>query len=399
MVAHQCVICPSELAWVSSRLHTHHRHRPKIVSESHPGVPRASRISIVADEVHSLGIESPLLGWTLSAFVHPKLNPAQYWDSTLPAQYEGTKEMGLLLHSNCPELRLVARGKVRDIYQLPGDHSKLLFVATDRISAFDVVMKNGIPNKGKLLTKLSLFFFHKFQSIIPNHIISGDFDHILSLSPSILAYRDQLEHRTILVKKCQVLKCEAIVRGYLTGSAYSEYLRSGTVHGIPMPKDLVESSRFPEPIFTPSTKADLGAHDENIHPDRLSETLGSKTLADQIKRVSIDLYSAANRHCESSQSGLFLADTKFEFGIDPTTNELMLIDECLTPDSSRFWSSHEWKEGKKMSGFDKQILRDWLKQEGVDGKHELEIPQAVIQSTWAKYLEAFELLTGGKFVP
>ncbi|WAR53422.1 hypothetical protein PtB15_2B853 [Puccinia triticina] len=303
-----------------------------------------------------------------------------------------------LLESHCPDLRLIARGKVRDIYEFPGDDSKLLFVATDRISAFDIVMKNGIPNKGKLLTQLSLFFFDKLESVIPNHVISGDFEHILSLSNAILPYREQLEGRTILVQKSQVLKCEAIVRGYLTGSAYAEYRKSGTVHGIPMPQNLVESSKFPQPIFTPSTKADIGTHDENIHPDKLGGILGSETLADQIKKTSIELYEAANRHCLSSNSGLFLADTKFEFGLEPNSQRLLLIDECLTPDSSRFWAASEWAEGKKMSGFDKQVLRDWLKIEGVDGKDQLELPQSVIDSTWKKYCEAFELLTGRKFV-
>ncbi|KAI7964461.1 hypothetical protein MJO29_002559 [Puccinia striiformis f. sp. tritici] len=309
-----------------------------------------------------------------------------------------------LLESNCPNLRLVARGKVRDIYEFPGDDSKLLFVATDRISAFDIVMKNGIPNKGKLLTQLSLFFFKKLESVIPNHVISGDFDEILSLSNSnsnaILPYRDQLEGRTILVKKSQVLKCEAIVRGYLTGSAYAEYQKSGTVHGIPMPNNLVESSKFPEPIFTPSTKADIGTHDENIHPDKLGEVLGSETLANQVKIASIALYKAANDHCLSSTSGLFLADTKFEFGLDPSSNnQVLLIDECLTPDSSRFWATNQWSEGTKMSGFDKQVLRDWLKTQGVDGKDHLEIPESVVDSTWIKYCEAFKLLTGREFVP
>ncbi|KAI9618845.1 hypothetical protein H4Q26_012099 [Puccinia striiformis f. sp. tritici PST-130] len=268
-----------------------------------------------------------------------------------------------LLESNCPNLRLVARGKVRDIYEFPGDESKLLFVATDRISAFDIVMKNG-----KLLTQLSLFFFKKLESVIPNHVISGDFDEILSLSLSssnaILPYRDQLEGRTILVKKSQVLKCEAIVRGYLT------------VHGIPMPNNLVESSKFPEPIFTPSTKADIGTHDENIHPDKLGEVLGSETLANQVKKASIALYEAANDHCLSSNSGLFLADTKFEFGLDPSNNnQVLLIDECLTPDSSRFWATNQWSEDQ------------------------LEIPKSVVDSTWIKYREAFKLLTGREFVP
>ncbi|KAG0144994.1 hypothetical protein CROQUDRAFT_46525 [Cronartium quercuum f. sp. fusiforme G11] len=303
-----------------------------------------------------------------------------------------------LLETDCPDLTLVARGKVRDIYAVPGDDSALLFVATDRVSAFDIVMKNGIPNKGKLLTKLSLYFFNKFQSIIPNHILSADFDHIASLAPQVAQYRDQLEARTILVKKCEVLKCEAIVRGYLTGSAYAEYLKSGTVHGIPMPDNLADSSKFPEPLFTPSTKADLGSHDENIHPDKLADVLGSPTLASQIQRTAIALYNAANDHCKSINSSLFLADTKFEFGLDPESRQLILIDECLTPDSSRFWSVDEWKEGVRMSGFDKQYLRDWLKQEGISGKAGgILIPDEVVKATWERYLDAFQKLTGQPF--
>ncbi|CAH7668262.1 phosphoribosylaminoimidazole-succinocarboxamide synthase [Phakopsora pachyrhizi] len=306
-----------------------------------------------------------------------------------------------LLQTNCPKLSLVARGKVRDIYEVPGDEKKLLFVATDRVSAFDIVMKNGIPNKGKLLTKLSVFFFKKFESVVPNHLISSNFEYISSLSDSISTYKDQLEGRTILVKRCKVLKCEAIVRGYLTGSAYSEYQRFGSVHGITVAKDLIESSKFPKPIFTPSTKAEEGNHDENIHPNKLPEVLGSSELAKKIEQISIDLYNKANEYCLSIKSSLFLADTKFEFGIDHDSNDLLLIDECLTPDSSRFWSVDDYQEGKKMSGFDKQFLRDWLKSQGISSdtqsKEGIEIPQDIIESTWLKYTEAYKKLTGEDF--
>ncbi|PLW27072.1 hypothetical protein PCASD_21233 [Puccinia coronata f. sp. avenae] len=305
-----------------------------------------------------------------------------------------------LIQSDCPNLKLIARGKVRDIYEFPGDESKLLFVATDRISAFDIIMKNGIPNKGKLLTQLSLFFFNKLQSIIPNHVITGDFDRILELSNLLLSYRDQLEGRTILVQKCKVLKCEAIVRGYLTGSAYKEYLKSGTVHEIPMPKNLLESSKFTEPIFTPSTKADIGSHDENIHPDKLAQVLDSEKLAEEIKTKSIEIYKAVNEHCEREESGLFLADTKLEYGEDLAhPGRLILIDECVTPDSSRFWASAEWAEGNKMTGFDKQVLRDWLLQENLDRSLPLDIPPSVIRQTWDRYCQAFQRLTGTPFVP
>jgi len=311
-------------------------------------------------------------------------------------------EATALLQTNCPDLRLIARGKVRDIYELPGDPSKLLFVATDRISAFDVVMENGIPNKGKLLTQLSLFFFKKLEPIIPNHVVTGDFDQILKLSSALLPYRDQLEGRTILVKKCQVLKCEAIVRGYLTGSAYAEYQKSGTVHAIPMPTGLQESSQFPAPIFTPSTKADIGTHDENIHPDKLGEILGSESLAEQVKKKAIEIYEAAQAHCVGvgGGEGLLLADTKLEFGQDDEGG-LILIDECLTPDSSRFWARERWAPGTKMAGFDKQVLRDWLLSQHLhlDRSSPLQIPQDVVLHTWAQYCQAFKLLTGNDFVP
>lgn len=307
-----------------------------------------------------------------------------------------------LLETNCPDLKLVKRGKVRDIYEVPGEEDKLLFVATDRISAFDIIMKNGIPNKGKLLTKLSIYFFQRFQHLIPNHIITSDWNQISSKSNLIEKYSSQLKDRTILVKKCQVLNCEAIVRGYLTGSAWKEYSKTGTVHGIQMPEGLLESYKFPEPIFTPSTKAEIGDHDQNIHPDELSKLLGSKDLSNQIQKTSIDLYNLTNEHCKSINSTLFLVDTKFEYGLDNKTSELILIDECLTPDSSRFSTIQDYQIGKKFSGFDKQFLRDWiLNQSELDLQSikdfELEIPKDVLQITWKKYVDGFQNLTGFEF--
>ncbi|EGG08106.1 uncharacterized protein MELLADRAFT_42976 [Melampsora larici-populina 98AG31] len=317
----------------------------------------------------------------------------------------GSQEFNLedaLLETNCPDLKLVKRGKVRDIYEVPGEEDKLLFVATDRISAFDIIMKNGIPNKGKLLTKLSVYFFHKFQHLIPNHLITSDWNQISSKSNLIQKYSSQLKDRTILVKKSQVLNCEAIVRGYLTGSAWKEYQQTGTVHGIQMPEGLLESYKFPEPIFTPSTKAEIGDHDQNIHPDQLSDLLGSKELSNQIQKTSIDLYNLTNEHCKSINSTLFLVDTKFEYGIDPQTSNLILIDECLTPDSSRFSTIKDYQIGQKFSGFDKQFLRDWiLNQTELNLKSmkdfDLEIPKDVLQITWKKYLDGFQNLTGFEF--
>ncbi|KAH9817661.1 hypothetical protein DFH28DRAFT_889466 [Melampsora americana] len=307
-----------------------------------------------------------------------------------------------LLETNCPDLRLVKRGKVRDIYEVPEEEDQLLFVATDRISAFDKIMKNGIPNKGKLLTKLSVYFFKKFEHLIPNHLITSDWNQISIKSNLIKKYESQLKDRTILVKRSQVLNCEAIVRGYLTGSAWKEYLKSGTVHGIQMPKGLLESYRFPEPIFTPSTKAEIGDHDQNIHPDQLSSLLGSKDLSNQIQKISIDLYNLTNDHCKSINSTLFLVDTKFEFGLDPKTSQLILIDECLTPDSSRFSTLQDYQLGQKFNGFDKQFLRDWiLNQSELNftqlNDFELEIPREILKITWLKYLNGFQNLTGFEF--
>ncbi|GAA6009701.1 hypothetical protein JCM11491_001066 [Sporobolomyces phaffii] len=317
-----------------------------------------------------------------------------------------------LLNTDCPSLKLLARGKVRDIYEVPGHDEALLFVATDRVSAFDVIMKNGIPNKGKLLTALSLFFFHYLASApetrhIPNHVITSNVD---DMPAAVQEYKDQLDGRAIWVRRAQVLPVEAIVRGYITGSAWAEYQKTGTMHGIKLDEGLKESSRFVPALFTPSTKAEVGDKDENIHPDELAKHLPSAALAEPLKSYALALYTTAAAHLLSR--GLILADTKFEFGLlpaapgsgqDPT---LILVDECLTPDSSRFWPESKWAEGEKMVGFDKQFLREWLKQGGggfgkkgggieEDG---VEIPEDIVQATWGKYEEAYEMLTGKKFV-
>ncbi|GAA5930410.1 phosphoribosylaminoimidazolesuccinocarboxamide synthase [Sporobolomyces koalae] len=317
---------------------------------------------------------------------------------------------GALLHTECPDLKLLARGKVRDIYEVPDHTEALLFVATDRVSAFDVIMKNGIPNKGKLLTSLSLFFFNYLAEApetrhIPNHVITSN----LSEMPQIVRqYRDQLEGRAIWVRRAQILPVEAIVRGYITGSAWAEYQKTGTMHGIQLEKGLKESSQFKPALFTPSTKAEVGDKDENIHPDELSKHLPDAKLAEPLQQYALALYTTAAQHAFSK--GLILADTKFEFGLLASSNPdqkptLMLVDECLTPDSSRFWPKDKWAEGEKMVGFDKQFLREWLKSGGggfgkkgggieEDG---VEIPQDIIAATWGKYEEAYEMLTGRKF--
>ncbi|KAM0752330.1 Phosphoribosylaminoimidazole-succinocarboxamide synthase [Meredithblackwellia eburnea MCA 4105] len=319
--------------------------------------------------------------------------------------------MAALTQTECPTLELVARGKVRDIYHVPGNDDALLFVATDRVSAFDVIMKNGIPNKGKLLTSLSLFFFDYLSKAeetkhIPNHVITSNLDE---MPQEVQKYRDQLQGRSIWVRKAQVLPVEAIVRGYITGSAWAEYQKSGTVHGLQIPAGMKESAQFLPPIFTPSTKAEIGEKDENIHPDKMRDHLPDPTLAEPLKSYALALYSTAAKH--SLNQGLILADTKFEFGLLPSADgskppTLLLVDECLTPDSSRYWPAKEWAEGNKMVGFDKQYLREWLKSGGGGfgkrggGADEegVEIPEDIVQATWGKYLEAYELVTGKKFV-
>lgn len=312
----------------------------------------------------------------------------------------------VVLNTELPGLTLLSKGKVRDIYALPdaADADKLLFVATDRISAFDVIMTNGIPQKGATLTELSMFWFHKLRHIIPNHVLTPSID---SDSPAALSgstaweefprsldkFRFQLEGRSMIVKKCEVVKIEAIVRGYITGSAWSEYKKSQTVHGIAMPAGLVESQKLPKAIFTPSTKADLGDHDENIHPDKVKDICGPE-LAAEIERVALALYNEAAAY--ALQRGLILADTKFEFGLLPTPqgNKLILIDEALTPDSSRYWAADAYVEGQPQASFDKQYLRDWLIKQELKAVEGVALPEDVVAGTKAKYEEARDRVMG-----
>lgn len=227
------------------------------------------------------------------------------------------------VYSECPDLKLVARGKVRDLYEV--DDKSLLFVATDRLSAFDVIMQNPISGKGKVLTSLSLFWFDLLKDVLPNHLITADFDQ---MPAAVQKYREQLEGRSILVKKMRVLPIEAIVRGYITGSGWKEYQKKGTICDISLPAGLVESQKLPEVLFTPSTKADIGDHDENIHPSKMAEILGDKVLADKITEAAVALYTKASDY--AATKGIIIADTKFEFGLDEN-NELVLVDEVLTP--------------------------------------------------------------------
>lgn len=306
-------------------------------------------------------------------------------------------------------LQLIAKGKVRDVYDAgltEGPHKgAILFVATDRISAFDIILQNGIPNKGKLLHALSTFWFDLLTpSLIHSHIIATDYSAFpAELRTKLEGVKSQVEGRSMLVKRAKVLPIEAIVRGYITGSGWAEYKRTGTVHGIQLPSGLQESQELPTgPLFTPSTKAEQGDHDENIHPDRVASIIGPE-MAKRMADSAVALYSKAAAHAKSR--GIILADTKFEFGLIPSTEsgqeEMILVDEVLTPDSSRFWSAEKYAVGRGQDSFDKQYVRDWLKENGLDKAADqgvpVELPEEVVKRTEEKYREAFELITGKKY--
>ena len=290
-----------------------------------------------------------------------------------------------LVQSDCPGLKLLARGKVRDVYEVDG--ASLLFVASDRISAFDVVMRNGIPGKGRILTQLSLFWFEHLAACGPNHLITAD---LARMPASVQRYGDQLAGRSMLVRTLRILPVEAIVRGYLSGSGWKEYRAAGTVCGIALPPGLRESDRLPQPLYTPSTKAELGTHDENISPTRAAEILGAH--AEGVEAFALALYARARDHAASR--GIIIADTKFEFGVDDA-GRLVVADEVLTPDSSRFWPADRWTPGRGQDSFDKQFLRDYLERIGFDKDGGgIELPREVIEGTLAKYVEAFRIITG-----
>ncbi|KAF8929799.1 Bifunctional purine biosynthetic protein ade1 [Dissophora ornata] len=293
--------------------------------------------------------------------------------------------MTAVVTTSCPDLELIARGKVRDLYRV--DANTLLFVATDRISAFDVIMNNGITNKGKLLTEISIFWFSHLKDVLPNHLITANFDE---MPDKVKQYRDQLEGRSMLVKSLRVLPIESIVRGYITGSAWSEYKKKGTVCDITLPKGMQESQAFPEPLWTPSTKAEIGDHDENIHPSKVPAIIGEKHAAEMAK-ISVELYTKARDY--ALEHGIIIADTKFEFGVDEN-DTLYLIDEVLTPDSSRFWPASTYKVGAGQDSFDKQYLRNYLESIGFDKTNGITLPEDVVTETMAKYQEAYKLLTG-----
>ena len=279
-----------------------------------------------------------------------------------------------------------AQGKVRDIYDL-GD--KLLMVATDRISAFDYILEDEIPHKGAVLTQISLFWLDQLKDVIGNHLISAD---VADLPDQFKPYADYLRGRFMLVKKAQMFPIECIVRGYLAGSGLKEYQKQGTVCGIKLPEGLVNSSKLPEPIFTPSTKAEIGDHDENISFERCAEIIG-QDAATQLRGLAIKVYSTARDH--AAQNGIIIADTKFEFGV--IDGEIILADEVLTPDSSRFWPGDAYEPGRDQASFDKQYVRDWLNANWDRKGNPPHLPQEVIERTSQKYISAYEQITGKKF--
>lgn len=290
-----------------------------------------------------------------------------------------------LLQSSLHSLPLLSRGKVRENYAVGAD--RLLMVATDRISAFDVIMAEPIPGKGEILTRMARFWFGLLHDVAPNHLLDIDPETVVAADE-----RSQVRGRAMVVKRLKPLPIEAVVRGYLAGSGWKDYQASGAVCGVALPPGLKLASKLPAPIFTPATKAELGEHDENISFAQMEQAIGAE-LAAQVRDISITLYQRAADY--AAARGILIADTKFEFGLDES-GVLTLMDEVLTPDSSRFWPADTWAEGNSPPSFDKQFLRDWL--EGVPGWNKQPPPPAlpadVIQHTLARYREALERLTG-----
>lgn len=288
------------------------------------------------------------------------------------------------LLSGLPEPR---RGKIRDIYDL-GD--RLLIVATDRISAFDVVLSPGVPDKGSILTRLSTFWFRRFEPEVLNHLLETDVDRF---PPILSAHRELLEDRSVLVRKCQVVPFECVARGYLAGSGWKDYQRSGSICGISLPAGLQEAERLPFPIFTPATKAESG-HDQNVSFDSMAEAIG-RELASRLRELTLSIYERAASY--AATRGILIADTKFEFGLD-AEGRMVWIDEALTPDSSRFWPAASYRPGGSPPSYDKQFVRDWLESTGWDKNPPApQLPKDVVQGTRERYLEAYETLTGAAF--
>ena len=293
----------------------------------------------------------------------------------------------VLTQADLPGLPLFSRGKVRDMFEL--DKDSLLIVTTDRMSAFDVILNEPVPCKGTVLNKITVFWMKRFERLVKNHLLADD---PRLFPPRLRPYAGQLEGRAVLARKARPLPVECIARGHLAGSGWAEYQRDGSVCGQRLPAGLLESSRLDEPLFTPSTKAEQGEHDENISLERATELLGEK-LFRRVRDISLELFCRARDYAETK--GIIIADTKFEFGLDG--DELILIDEALTPDSSRFWPLEGYAPGRSQPSFDKQYLRDWLSAQPWDKKAPApKVPPEVIEETSLKYKEAYRLLTGEK---
>lgn len=291
--------------------------------------------------------------------------------------------MTVIHQSSIQSLPLLARGKVRDMYALGDD--KLLIVASDRLSAFDVILDDPIPGKGAVLTELTEFWLKKLAHIVPNHATGIDPETVVAPNE-----RDQVRGRAMVVKRLKPIMVEAVARGYLIGSGWKDYQATGQVCGLRLPAGLKQASKLPEPIFTPAAKAEMGAHDENVDFEYVVKAIGS-TLAEQIRHITLALYQEASVF--AAQRGIIIADTKFEFGLD-TQGTLHLMDEVLTPDSSRFWPANQWQEGISPPSFDKQFVRDWLETQPWPKTHPApRLPQDIIDRTAAKYREACTVLT------
>ena len=296
--------------------------------------------------------------------------------------------MGALSQTDLGGLPLLARGKVRDIYVVSEDAaSDLVFVATDRISAFDHVLGSGIPDKGRILTQISLFWFEYLRDLVPNHVVTAD---VTQFPASLQPYREQLAGRTMLVKRAAMFPVECVARGYLSGSGWKDYQATGAICGIPLPAGLRESDQLPEPIFTPAAKINTGGHDENISFETVIKTVGAET-AEKLRDLTLAIYRKASEYAASK--GVILADTKFEFGL--IGDEITLADEVLTPDSSRYWPADEYSPGGPTPSFDKQYVRDYL--ESIHWNKQAPapaLPVEVVARTRDKYMQAFRLLTG-----
>jgi phosphoribosylaminoimidazole-succinocarboxamide synthase len=291
--------------------------------------------------------------------------------------------MTALMKTDLSGVKLHRRGKVRDIYDL-GDH--FLIVATDRLSAFDVVLPSPIPNKGKVLTQMSAFWFDRFKDVVPNHVVSTD---VGKYPQNLHQFRDQLQGRSMLVKKAEVFPVECVARGFLTGSGLKDYNKTGSVCGIKLPPGLRDSDRLPEPIFTPATKAETG-HDENISEEQAAKIIGQDTVR-RLKELTLQLYSRGVEYARTR--GIIVCDTKFEFGL--IDGRISIVDEMLTPDSSRFWPADQYSPGKPQPSFDKQFVRDYLEKIGWNKQPPApELPDDIVKATSAKYVEALRLLTG-----